>query len=259
MTPEKAPDDVTSPSQDKSLNNTASEMQVDALKAIPADSPPPPDASADIMRSGLKIAATALSLLCLWYLFAPSLKTLVVWNFEDLLIGDVSSDTVFLQRLHAYVTDDLGTCEVPAWVPEGTLVTSRDDCEVPHGWEIQKLPHLNVPAFDFTLDSCSRGERMLCLVLSNSDPLPFGPRHKKKPLHQITRQTLSLYTNEDYSWGCNAHNLTACQVVPGGSARCILEEMVGLPFGSEHDRKATWSTALRSCKTHQNYISWNRS
>ncbi|RDW28895.1 hypothetical protein B0I73DRAFT_129614 [Yarrowia lipolytica] len=211
------------------------------------------------MRSGrLKYALGALSLLSIWYLFSPTVTNFVVWNFEDLLIGDVCSDIVFLQRLHAYVMDDDRSCEVPEWIPEGTLVTSRPDCQAPQGWEVKHLPHSNIPTFDFAMGSCSRGERMLCLILSNSHPLPFGKRHRKNPLHQLTRQTLSLYTNEDYSWSCNAKHLSACQVVPGGSAQCILEAMVAHNFGSELDKKVTWKRALDHCKIHQSHISWSR-
>lgn len=91
------------------------------------------------MRSGrLKYALGALSLLSIWYLFSPTVTNFVVWNFEDLLIGDVSSDIVFLQRLHAYAMDDDRSCEVPEWIPEGTLVTSRPDCQAPRAgkWNI---------------------------------------------------------------------------------------------------------------------------
>lgn len=267
MTSEKTPHDVTLPSQEVSLNNTASEMQVDAHTRHDSLSPSPektpssdydPEHEETMRSGGLKIAVCALSLIVVWYLFSPTLTNLVVWNFEDLLIGDVSSDTVFLQRLHAYVTDDESTCEVPEWVPEGTLVTARDDCQVPKGWEVKQLPHANVPTFDFAMDACSRGERMLCLILSNSHPLPFGSRHRKNPLHQLTRQTLSLYTNEDYSWSCNPSHPSACQVIPGGSAPCILEAMAAHGFGSEHDKKGSWKRALDHCKIHQSSISWRR-
>lgn len=99
---------------------------------------------------------------------------------------------------------------------------------------------------------------MLCLIISNSQALPFGPRHKKDALQQLTRQTLSLYTNEDYSWACNKDSLSACQVVPGGSAQCILEAMTGLPFEVETDKQTTWAHALSHCKINPSYIQWGR-
>lgn len=212
------------------------------------------------MRGVTKIVAIAAAVISLCYLLSPILLRLFLWNLEDFLVGDVTTPVVYQKRIHAYITDDNSSCEIPDWIPSGTLVTTRRDCLLPKAWTTQNVAEM-AAAFTDSIDRCSRGERMLCLILSNSDLRPFVSgkgRHKYDPLNQLTRQTLSLYTNEDYSWRCNSEHLTGCQVIPGGASQCILNSLEGLPFDTESSQRSSWKKAMASCKINRGSIRWNR-
>lgn len=212
--------------------------------------------STNQMKRYHKLAACAAVAVLLWYT-SPRWTLLTRFDMKDFIIGEVNTNLLFESRFHTYVIDDTESCKVADWVPHGTLVTTRADCKVPKGWEVH-VAILSV--FIEGLGLCQGGDRMLCLLISNSDTTPFGRQGhvsaKVNPLRTLTKQTLAINTNEDTVWRCDEKNALGCLAVPGNGCDCLQTKLDRKTPTSTGPTNHVWDEAVTKCKLFNSTIDW---
>lgn len=127
--------------------------------------------------------------------------------------------------------DTQGTCNTPKWVGNhGTLITTADCSK--EGWTVQKISNsedVERTAGIAAHDLCARGNKMACLVVSNSKA------SSSKSLKNLVRLTLAKYANEDVAWSCGP----GCNMIPAQFSYCIANEQFGgegVPEGFSEDK-----------------------
>lgn len=203
---------------------------------------------------------TFLSLLALGvWVYLPQKLDLVQWfDFSQFYVGNVNSELLFESRFHTFVIDDTESCHVPHWIPTqnttGTLLTIKEGCEVPEGWNAVSYK-ASTPMI-LALWQCSMGDKMLCLLIHNSGSTPFGEikamQSKLDPLVPLTKQTLAFASNEDISWQCNSNFVQSCLVVPGIASYCLMEKVRDEP--SKNNKN--WPRFVEECGLVNYKIDW---
>lgn len=148
-----------------------------------------------------------------------------LWNVvsnvtHNIVYGRVDTDLVFHHRVHTYVVDNLGTCEIPEWVgpyTKGTLLTTGD-CDVADWTTIStKTDPASIQAHQL----CAAGQKMMCLIISND--------RADLPRHKFVTQTLAKYTNDDIAWDCGR----GCELVPAAYSFCLVDRKFGEQYTPE--------------------------
>ncbi|AOW01127.1 YALI0B02464p [Yarrowia lipolytica CLIB122] len=198
-------------------------------------------------------------LLGLW-LYVPRQSDMVAnFDFSQFYIGDVNSELLFQARFHTFVIDDTESCYVPPWIPvqntTGTLVTIKEGCEAPEGWNA--VSHMASTPVVLSLWLCSQSDKMLCLLINNSGSTPFGEIKAKQndlnPLDSLTKQTLAMASNEDCVWRCNDNFAQSCLVVPGRGSYCLMEKVRDELSKS---RNKNWPSYVEQCRLNYHKLDW---
>lgn len=209
----------------------------------------------------IRAVVLCLVLLGLW-LYVPQKFDLVSnFDFSQFYVGDVNSDLLFRSRFHTFVIDDTESCFVPSWIPtkntSGTLITAKEGCEIPEGWNA--VSHKVSTPMAVSLWLCSKSDKMLCLLIHNSGSTPFGENKAKEtnlnPLDPLTKQTLAVASNEDCTWRCNSNHLQSCLVVPGMSSYCLMEKLRPDELSKAKTDK-NWPSYVERCRLHYKELDW---
>ncbi|KAG5355128.1 hypothetical protein CJU89_6955 [Yarrowia sp. B02] len=214
-------------------------------------------------RYNTLVRATLLSLVlvALWFVWIlPKFDLLANFDFSQFYVGEVNTELVFRSRFHTFVIDDTESCYIPAWLPthntSGTLLTIKEGCEVPEGWNAYS--HKKSTPLIMALWLCSQGDKMLCLLIHNSGSTPFGEikamQSGLNPLNPLTKQTLAPHSNEDCAWRCNDNFVQSCLVVPGIQSFCLMEKVRDEKLQSKINKN--WPDYVEQCGLHNQKLDW---